>query len=90
MDTESNELQSWKASFYMAGVWSLDFARKIFEMSFVRRWLFRLICGRYAFREFMGLCKALEQGGRSMYFGYGLEDVDYHKDKISWKDFKQL
>ena len=69
---------SWKLY-----AWSVDMTRKLFEMGRIRKWLFRLIIGRYAWREFCGMAQMF--GSDSVKFGYGLEGCDYHKQKVKLK-----
>jgi hypothetical protein len=57
--------------------WSIDLVRKLYEMGRIRKWLFRLIIGRYAWTEYVGLIETL--GERECLFGYGLEGCEYHK-----------
>ena len=64
--------------------WALDFTRKIYEFGKFRRLLFRLIVGKYAFREFIGMATRCEQTNGGVWFGYGLEKCDYHKEKVGW------
>ena len=43
----------------------------------------KLAMGRYAFRELYGLRQECDkQWEGNVEFGYGLEDCDYHKDKV--------
>ena len=64
--------------------WSLDMLRKLYEHSKFRKWIIRLILGKYAFRELMGLRDQLIKDGYDLSFGYGLEDCDYNKNKVNW------
>ena len=82
-------MDKYQSAEWLAGIWGLDFARKIFEMSWFRRKLFQLVVGRYGFREFMGMCQALEKAYHDMHAGYGIEGTEYNKEKITWKDIKQ-
>ena len=62
--------------------WALDFARAVRERPRWARILFRIVVGRYAYREFIGLQDALIAEGYSPYFGYSLERQDYHKERV--------
>ena len=65
--------------------WAEDFYYALEERPKIFRWLFKIIIGKYAWREFLGLIECMLIGGHIMlyYAGYGLEEQDYHKDKIS-------
>ena len=65
--------------------WGLDMLRKIVEFSRFRKWLIRVLLGRYAYREMIGLRDALvEKHGLFIEPGwYGIESCEYHKDKIT-------
>lgn len=62
--------------------WALDFTRAARERPKWARILFRIIVGRYAYREFIGLQDELLRQGYSPYFGYGLERMNYHDDEV--------
>jgi hypothetical protein len=68
---------------YKNYAWSVDLTRKLFEMNKLRKWLFRIIIGRYAWREFCGMVEMF--GEDSPLFGYGLEGCNYHKEKVKLK-----
>ena len=60
----------------------LDFTRKIHEHSKFRKWLFRLICGKYAYREYELMVLNLDLGEFYPYFPYELDDCSYHKENM--------
>ena len=60
----------------------LDFIKKIKEHSKFRQFLFQLVCGRYAYREYELMCLNYELEGTDLSLGYGLEDCEYHKKSI--------
>ena len=62
--------------------WAQDFACALNERPIWAKWLFRFVVGRYAYREFFGLLKALEDNGNYPYWGYMLEENNYHKDPL--------
>ena len=63
-------------------IWSLDFIRAMNERPTLIKYLLRLILGKYAYREFVGLVEAFEKDGwYDPFMCYGCEGVDYHKDK---------
>ena len=62
---------------------ALDFMRKIHEHSKIRQFLFKIICGKYAYREYEIMSLMFEFSGHSLDFGYGLENCEYHKKSIS-------
>ena len=62
--------------------WGLDMLRKINEFGRFRKWLLRVILGRYAYRELIGLRDSIEKEGYHTKWEYGIERCDYHKDKI--------
>jgi hypothetical protein len=66
--------------------WAIDFVRALMERNKLLRLLFRLIVGKYAYREFIGMIEEMNKGH---YFniGYCLEGQEYHKDKKKW-DFE--
>lgn len=68
---------------YMVAVaWGMDFLRKINEFSRFHKWILRLVLGRYAFRELIGLRDCIEKYNYSTTYPYELENMDYHKDKV--------
>lgn len=69
-------------SWGVLAVWSLDFIRAIWSRGVLAKVLFRISLGKYAYREFIGMMDAFEREGFSPYYGYDLENQQYHKDKI--------
>ncbi len=68
----------WATTF----AWALDFVRAMRERPLWAKILFRIVQGRYAYREFYGIVKALKEGGFSPYSEYELEHMNYHKDLV--------
>jgi hypothetical protein len=65
--------------------WAIDFIRCIEEMPKWRKILIKLILGKYASREYVGMREHLdEQQIDQSQWGYGLENCDYHKEKWMW------
>lgn len=62
--------------------WALDFERALRQRPLWARLLFRLIAGRYAYREFIGLQDSLAKEGWTPYMDYGLEHVSYHGSSV--------
>lgn len=64
--------------------WGLDMLRKIVEFSRFRKWIIRILLGRYAYREMIGLRDSLvNKHGLFVEPGwYGIEGCEYHKDKV--------
>lgn len=58
---------------------ALDFVRKMNEHSQIRRWLFRLVIGRYAWREYRLLEVNLIKSGWRTDFRYSCEGTDYNQ-----------
>jgi len=67
---------------YSIAAWALDFIRALRERPLWARVLFRLVCGRCAYREFIGLMDDLERADLLPYFPYGLETISYQSDSI--------
>ena len=82
-------MTKWKLPFDFGGTqmgWTSDFFRALEEFGWLRLWLLRLIMGRYAFREMVGMFDDLkERGCWTPDIGYGLGGMDYHKEKVSLK-----
>ena len=72
-------------NFWRLFAWSVDLCRKLDEFSLLRKLLIRIVLGKHAFRELVGVRDELIRQGYSVSLGYGLEGCDYHKDKVSWK-----
>jgi len=62
--------------------WAQDFIRALRERPKVVKWLIRLLVGRYAWRELIGLRDSLQSDGFVTDFPYSLETMDYQKDKV--------
>ncbi len=58
--------------------WAIDFCRGVYGMNKLQKFIFRVILGRYVWREFVGLVQLLDE--HDCTFEYGLESCDYHKD----------
>lgn len=67
---------------YLLG-WSMDFFRALYERPRWVRWLLRLVLGRHAYRELVGLRDMLDRHGWDTHFEYGCQNAAYHKDKVS-------
>ena len=67
-------------------IWSLDFIRALNELPVWRKLLLRVVFWKHAYSEFRGLVTAFEEDGwYNPFYSYGLENIDYHKDKQGWK-----
>ena len=66
---------------YRTTAWAQDFISALCERRLARLF-FRLIVGRYAYREFIGLQDSVMRFGHNPYWGYGLEKVEYHQDSV--------
>lgn len=65
--------------------WSVDFVRCVEEFSIWRKWILRLVLGKYAAREYVGLREHLDsQQDRQSQWGYGIEGATYHNGEWSW------
>lgn len=62
--------------------WAVDFIRALSERPWWARILFRMVVGKYAYREFIGLMDSLARDGFSPYFYYGLKKQEYHADPV--------
>lgn len=62
--------------------WGMDMCRAMNRFGKFRKWLLKLVMGRYAYRELIGLRDCIEKYGYSTDWDYGLEDMKYHKDKV--------
>lgn len=63
-------------------MWSLDFIRAFYERPKILRWIARMSMGKYAYRELFGIKESLDKYGYVTDLDYGLQNQDYHKDKI--------
>ena len=73
-------------NYICCAAWGVDFIRAMIERPLWAKILFRLSMGKYAYREFIGLMDALEVEGMVPYLaGYGLENQEYHKDKLPFR-----
>lgn len=70
-------------TFVVTAWWALDFSRAIYNMNWLRRILFRIVIGKYAYREFAGIMQTLHSGKYDPGYPYELENVDYNKEKLS-------
>lgn len=61
---------------------ALDFCRALRERGKLRNWIFKLLVGKYAYREYELLLLNLQYSGFYPEFDYGLEDCEYHKKTI--------
>ena len=67
--------------------WAVDFVRSMRQRPLLARALFRIILGRYAYREFIGLMDSLKQMGYTPYMDYDLEKQAYHNDVVPCVDW---
>ena len=65
--------------------WALDFCRAVRERPWWARWLFGIVLGKYAYREFIGVQDALARESFDPYMDYSLQGVEYHADKLPLK-----
>jgi len=72
-------------NFGAIAMWAIDFIRALNERNILFKILFRFIVGKYAYREFIGLINAFNKGGYYPFLDYSLEEMDYHKDKVTSK-----
>ena len=76
--------QEFPMETYMgAVVWGMDMLRAIHKHRKFRKWLIKLAIGRHAFREMVGLDDVINEYGYDTHSDYGLEDMDYHREKVS-------
>lgn len=61
--------------------WSQDFITALMCRPWIFRVLLRLVFGRYAYNEFIGLVKATGTGVLHYDLEYELKGMDYHKEK---------
>lgn len=65
--------------------WAVDLVRCVEEMPTWRKWLLRLVLGKYAAREYVGLREHLDsQQEDQSQWGYGIEGAKYHNESWSW------
>lgn len=63
--------------------WAIDFCRAMNERPRIIRLLFRLVCGRYAYREFIGMQDELARQGFYPWLPYdGIRDCAYQADPV--------
>ena len=72
------------ASHFTSAIWGLDALRALQERPRPFQWAIRLLMGRYAWRELIGLRDALIKIGYDFDCDYGIEGANYHKDKTPW------
>ena len=65
--------------------WALDFCRAVRERPWWARWLFRIVLGKYAYREFIGIQDALMRESFNPYYEYECRNVEYQSDKVPTK-----
>lgn len=61
---------------------ALDFVRALHDRPRIFRWLFKIAVGRYAYREYQIFVWGLDVQGYDPFWGYDLEDMDYHHGKF--------
>jgi len=77
--------------------WALDFWRAFLERPKIVRWMVRILVGKYAWSELIGMKISVQKwysddgtlkcNAFSKNIGYGLEDVSYHKDNWEYGDW---
>ena len=60
--------------------WAVDFCRAMNGRNRFLKLLFRLAVGKYAYREYQGMRRALADSERYPDWEYELENADYHSD----------
>ena len=94
-DTGEPVVTRWKLPLDFGGSligWTQDFFYALEEFSKIRLWLLRLLLGRYAYREMVGMFEDVKKRGYwTPGFGYNLQDVSYNKEKVklvfpTWKE----
>lgn len=73
----------------VTNAWAEDFVKSMMEKNIFIRLLFRILVGKYTYREFIGLIESLKSEGVPLWIGYGLENCEYQKYK-SPLDYKKL
>lgn len=69
--------------------WALDFCRAVRERPLWARILFRVVLGKYAYREFIGLQDTIAREGFGPYDDYSCQTASYHADNVPfywWKE----
>lgn len=68
-------------------MWAEDFVLALLDRPFLAKIFLRVVFGKYAYREFCGLVETIDAnlGGHVLKgnIGYGLQNMDYHKDRVS-------
>lgn len=78
------EIEAYGNGFCATVGWAQDFNYALNDRPWICKLIFRLVVGKYAWREFKGMVQALAQtGGWVQNIGYSLQDMDYHKDDIT-------
>ena len=76
----------------MVVAWAEDFAKALLERPKWMRPFIRFFMGKYAFREFVGMCQVINCLGDPdwsfcwLELGYGLENTNYSQESVSWSD----
>jgi len=70
---------------YAISAWAMDFLRALNERPFLCKVFLRLLFGKYAYREFIGMRDAVEKETVGIDIGYDLKEIDYQKDKVPIK-----
>lgn len=65
-----------------AYTWGLDFSRALVSRPWWARMLFRIACGRYAYREFVGMQDCFYRDGFGPRDAYELQHMEYHGDRV--------
>jgi hypothetical protein len=61
--------------------WAIDFMRAAYMRGLLARLMFRVVMGKHAYREFIGLRDAIAKEV-PLDIGYDLTRMDYHGEKV--------
>lgn len=67
--------------------WALDFCRAMADCPWWARWLFRVVVGKYAYREFIGMQNAFMGVDYNPYWDWAAvgHDCSYYSDPVPLK-----
>jgi hypothetical protein len=82
-------IKNYNDEYIVISAWAQDFVRAMWERTWIFRLLFRIAVGRYAYREFTGMVKEMDEDHYYLDSEYGLEECDYNKQRQPL-DFKKL
>jgi hypothetical protein len=75
--------------FALISAWAMDFVRAMKSRPKLLRLLFRIVAGRHAYREFLGLYDALDKAGYDPNMGYKLQRQSYHNERVEDRFIQQ-